>query len=454
MDKMSLFSLLLVSLPEALLVTTLGFQLAGLKITPRHLMSIGAAQTVSSYFIRLSSSPFGLHTLVQVTVYILILRIITGLSWRRVAVIALLGLVVYGTLEAAILPPLLSITGYTLEEVIATDYMRVAVFLPEAVLILLFIVACRRYNFHLLDFASGLNRPALLNDTGKRTEKAYLNLYILLLLPLLLLAVLNMVLFVSQTGAFPKLYPDLFAASFSLILVNVAVLSMGALRKISALTEKEFEARKAEETIAQLDKLIRTIRKHRHDFNHHLQTVYGLLEVGSCDEARRYVKEMFLDISNPAEVVKTDNPGISAMLFAKAGLAEARGINFSVQVDCSLQNIPLTPMEASSLLGNLLDNAIKAAGAFSGDQRHVRLEITREPGEYVFTVANTGDPMTPEILERMYEPHYTTGKNNQGLGLAIVKKIVEKHSGRITVEHAVGETVFTVNIPDKGVARA
>jgi len=454
LDKMSLFSLLLVSLPEALLVTMLGFQLAGLKITPRHLIGIGAAQTVSSYFIRLSPSPFGLHTLVQVAVYILLLKIITGLSWRRVTVIALLGLVVYGTLEAAILPPLLSITGYTLEEVIANDFMRIAVFLPEAVLILLFIISCRRYNFHLLDFASELNQLALRNDIGKRTEKAYLNLYILLLLPLLLLAVLNMVLFVSQTGAFPKLYPDMFAASFSLILVAVAVLSMGALRKISALTEKEFEARKAEETIAQLDKLIRTIRKQRHDFNHHLQTVYGLLEVGSCDEARRYVKEVFLDISNPAEVVKTGNPGISAMLFAKAGLAEARGINFSVQVDCSLQNIPLTPMEASSLLGNLLDNAIKAAAAFSGGQRHVRLEITREPGEYVFTVANTGDPIPPETLDRMYEPYFSTKKNNRGLGLAIVKEIVEKHSGRITVEHAGGETVFTVNIPDKGVARA
>jgi hypothetical protein len=66
LDKMSLFSLLLVSLPEALLVTMLGFQLAGLKITPRHLIGIGAAQAVSSYFIRLSSIPFGLHTLVQV----------------------------------------------------------------------------------------------------------------------------------------------------------------------------------------------------------------------------------------------------------------------------------------------------------------------------------------------------------------------------------------------------
>ncbi|MBF7084640.1 GHKL domain-containing protein [Desulfallas sp. Bu1-1] len=105
---------------------------------------------------------------------------------------------------------------------------------------------------------------------------------------------------------------------------------------------------------------------------------------------------MFLDISNPAEVVKTDNPGISAMLFAKAGQAEARGIPFSVSVDCSLQGGPLSTMEANSLLGNLLDNAIEAAAAYTGAHRSVRLEITRQPGEYVFTVANTGDPIPPE----------------------------------------------------------
>lgn len=238
-----------------------------------------------------------------------------------------------------------------------------------------------------------------------------------------------------------------------MILVIITVLSMGALRKISVLKEKEFEARKAGETIAHLDKLIRTIRKQRHDFNHHLQAVYGLLEVGSYNKARDYIKQMFLDISNPAEVVKTDNPGISAMLFAKAGQAEARGIPFSVLVDCSLQGVPLSTMEANSLLGNLLDNAIEAAAAYAGAHRSVRLEITREPGEYVFTVANTGDPIPPETRDRMYEPHFSTKKSNQGLGLTIVKEIVDKYSGRVTVEHAGNETIFSVHIPDKGTGR-
>ena len=105
---------------------------------------------------------------------------------------------------------------------------------------------------------------------------------------------------------------------------------------------------------------------------------------------------------------------------------------------------------ANSLLGNLLDNAIEAASAYAGAHRCVRLEITREPGEYIITAANTGDPINPEILERMYEPDYSTKKNNQGLGLTIVKEILDKYSGRVTVEHASDETIFSVHIPDKG----
>lgn len=445
-----MLSLLLVSLPEALLVTMLGFQLAGLRIMPLQLIIIGIAQTASSYFVRLSSIPFGLHSLVQIAIYILILRIVTGIPLRRVAIIALLGLVVYATLDSAIIPPLLSITGYSLQDIFARDDIRIGVFLPEAAIILLFSVACRRYNFHLLDFASELKERAPEDGIGKNAEKAYLSLYILVLLPVLFLAVVNMMLFVSQTGALPNIYFHLFTASFSLILVIITVLSMGALRKISVLKEKEFEARKAGETIAHLDKLIRTIRKQRHDYNHHLQAVYGLLEVGSYNKARNYIKQMFLDISNPAEVVKTDNPGISAMLFAKAGLAEARGIPFSVLVDCSLQGVPLSTMEANSLLGNLLDNATEAAAAYAEAHRSVRLEITREPGEYVFIVANTGDQISPETRDRMYEPHYSTKKSNQGLGLTIVKEIVGKYSGRVTVEHVGSETIFSVHIPDNG----
>jgi hypothetical protein len=240
---MSLISLLLVSLPEALLVTMLGFQLAGLRIMPLHLIIIGTTQTASSYFIRLSNIPFGLHSLAQIAIYILILLIVTGIPLRRVVIIALLGLVVYATLDAAIVPPLLILTGYSLQDIFVRDDIRISIFLPQAVIILLFIIACHRYNFHLLDFDTELKNRSSKDDIAKKTEKAYLSLYILVLLPVLLLAILNIVLFFSQTGALLNTYFHLITASFSLIIVTITVLSMGALRKLSSLKEKEFEAR-------------------------------------------------------------------------------------------------------------------------------------------------------------------------------------------------------------------
>jgi len=99
-------------------------------------------------------------------------------------------------------------------------------------------------------------------------------------------------------------------------------------------------------------------------------------------------------------------------------------------------------MEVNSLLGNLLDNGIEAVAAYAGARRSVRLEITREPGEYLFAVANTGDPIPSEIRDRIYEPHYSTKKSNQGLGLTIVREIVDKYSGRVTIEHTGNETIF------------
>ncbi|OPY58030.1 MAG: hypothetical protein A4E55_01203 [Pelotomaculum sp. PtaU1.Bin035] len=56
----------------------------------------------------------------------------------------------------------------------------------------------------------------------------------------------------------------------------------------------------------------------------------------------------------------TDNHEISAMLYTKTGLAEAKNINFEVLVNCSLKELPLKSGEANSILGNLIDNAIEA----------------------------------------------------------------------------------------------
>jgi signal transduction histidine kinase len=70
-------------------------------------------------------------------------------------------------------------------------------------------------------------------------------------------------------------------------------------------------------------------------------------------------------------------------------------------------------------------------------------------------VRDTGCGMPPEVLRKIFEPHFSTkagpdetGKGGSGLGLSSCREIVEAHRGRIRVESAPGKgTAITVRLP-------
>jgi signal transduction histidine kinase len=56
--------------------------------------------------------------------------------------------------------------------------------------------------------------------------------------------------------------------------------------------------------------------------------------------------------------------------------------------------------------------------------------------------------MPAELLERIFEPLYTTKPGGTGLGLYIVQEIVRAHEGQITVQSTEGHgTTFTLTLP-------
>ncbi len=97
-----------------------------------------------------------------------------------------------------------------------------------------------------------------------------------------------------------------------------------------------------------------------------------------------------------------------------------------------------------------------------GDGRRTRMwvGVLANPGLYArLTVRDTGTGMDRAVMERMFEPFYTTksvGKGT-GLGLAAVHGIVASHGGAITVESMLGDgTTFQILLPlaEEGVAQA
>lgn len=454
MDHMTALELLLVSLPEAMLVAALGITLIGFKPRLNQLLIIGIFHALVSYIIRGSQVPFGLHTIILSLTLILIIHAVTRFNIMTSALAGLAGLTIFVTVEMLTAPQLLRITGYTFEEVLTDHILRVYFSLPEALILLLITLLCRRFDINLLSYWKREKSAVELTVAEHKIAlnenffmKQYFPLITLVLCPIMLLALLNNAFFVSQTANFPAPYLNSFTTFISLTVVVLTGLSAVVIKRITKVVEVEYKAKQTAETLSRMEELIYSIRKQRHDFNHHLQAVYGLLEVESYREARDYIRNTFLPISTHGGLIKTDNHQISAMLYTKIGLAEARNINLEITINCSLKDLPLRSGEANSILGNLIDNAMDAMENTSGERRQITLEITRDSKEFILTIANRGESIKPEIMDQIFQPNFSTKEGRQGLGLAIVKEIVELYNGSVTVSSYSEETLFTIRIP-------
>ena len=106
----------------------------------------------------------------------------------------------------------------------------------------------------------------------------------------------------------------------------------------------------------------------------------------------------------------------------------------------------LDDLKMQRALVNLVKNAREAIDTGKGT---IRVEITDEGDDVVFSVADDGPGLAPEIETRLFDSFTTFGKKaGTGLGLALVKRIAEEHHGSVVVDSRPGEgCTFTIRIP-------
>lgn len=114
------------------------------------------------------------------------------------------------------------------------------------------------------------------------------------------------------------------------------------------------------------------------------------------------------------------------------------------------EGIPLARLDFTLMqqaLANLLLNAV----VHTPPGTAIRLQASLAQGELIFTVADSGPGLPPELLPRIFDKFFrapSAPAGGSGLGLAIVKGFVEAHGGRISAANRPGGgAIFTVKIP-------
>jgi len=121
-----------------------------------------------------------------------------------------------------------------------------------------------------------------------------------------------------------------------------------------------------------------------------------------------------------------------------------RGIRVEENLSKKLPLAPIDPAQIKQVLVNLCKNAMHAM-----TRGGVLTLCTEARDEGVcLIVSDTGGGIPADLLNRIFEPFYTTKKKGSGLGLMIVQRIVREHGGRIQLESNVGQgTTFRIWLP-------
>jgi signal transduction histidine kinase len=129
-------------------------------------------------------------------------------------------------------------------------------------------------------------------------------------------------------------------------------------------------------------------------------------------------------------------------------IARARVVK---RIDAGIPGVKIEQQRLRQVLLHLLTNAAHAILPGRAAENEIRVAVRAEGAEHVaIEVTDTGSGMPPEVLERVFEPFFTTRSvgHGSGLGLSICHGIVVASGGTLSAESEPGRgSVFRVRLP-------
>jgi PAS domain S-box-containing protein len=217
-----------------------------------------------------------------------------------------------------------------------------------------------------------------------------------------------------------------------------------------------------------------------HDFNNILSAILGYTELALDDAAHdrvsanylreilkagRRARDLVHQILTFSRQTESEAKPIQVQPIIKEALKLLRAsLPSTIEIQTDLQSnaiVEADPIQIHQLIMNLCTNAGHAMRSKGGI---LRVELATEslgtqfeghalskPGEYLkMIVSDTGTGIAPEIMDRIFDPYFTTKDKGEGtgMGLAMVQGIVQRYGGLVSVTSNLGEgACFNIHLP-------
>lgn len=167
------------------------------------------------------------------------------------------------------------------------------------------------------------------------------------------------------------------------------------------------------------------------------------------------VTRRLLTLTREAPLLKRPVP-LGTVVSDAVSMTRERVLGQGPDLNQDLEELPaihLDPDRLGEVVVNLLDNAMDACkdgGAVTIRTRLARDSEGTETGDQVLEVEDSGSGIAPDILDRVYDPFFTTKGigEGSGLGLAIARRVVREHGGEVEIQSEEGQgTLIRVTLP-------
>ena len=184
---------------------------------------------------------------------------------------------------------------------------------------------------------------------------------------------------------------------------------------------------------------LRETSHQRHDFRQHILIINDYLEQGQTDKLKEYLSPIVESVSQSYKVI-CENQAVNAVASHYDEVAKNNNVEISWSVDLA-ETLPVKESDMCAVLGNLVENAIKAAAELDGDNRLVNIRVgLLNPKTLVISIFNAYKGKLK--LDKKGLP--IADKDGHGIGLRSVHNIVKRYKGSMEIETHNG--IFNVSI--------